>query len=88
MLQFVIIIDILIRVKNLKIYVIDEYTPFQIDLNEYKVNISFRHEKIINGIIIRGKEITELYSKVFEQHKLRAKNILPILQKANYKNFT
>ncbi|MFT4303996.1 MAG: helix-turn-helix domain-containing protein [Candidatus Woesearchaeota archaeon] len=77
-----------IKLYNLKIYVIDEYTPFQIDINEYKVNISFRHEKIINGIIIRGREITELYSKVFEQHKLRAKNILPILQNANYKDFT
>jgi sugar-specific transcriptional regulator TrmB len=69
---------------NIKAYLIDEYLPFQIDINEKRVNVSFRHFEIINGVVIYGKDIIDLYNQVFEQHLQRAKEVLPIIKKLKF----
>jgi predicted transcriptional regulator len=69
---------------SIKLYIIDEYLPFQIDINEKRVNVSFRHFEIINGIVIYGENITGLYNQVFEQHINRSKDVLPIIKKLKF----
>jgi len=69
---------------KIKAYFIDEYLPMQIDINERRVNLSFRHYDIINGIVISGRDITDLYNQVFDQHLSRSKDILPILSRVKY----
>ena len=65
---------------NIRGFVIDEYLPLQMDVNEKRVNIILRHHSIINGIVIYGRDITELYNQIFMQHKLRAKDVLPLIK--------
>jgi predicted transcriptional regulator len=65
---------------NIKAYVIDEYLPMQMDINERRVNLSLRHHDIINGIVIQGSDIVELYNKVFNQHLKRARSVIPLIK--------
>ncbi|MBW2963578.1 helix-turn-helix domain-containing protein [Candidatus Woesearchaeota archaeon] len=69
---------------NIQAYVLEEYLPIQIDINERRVNLVLRHLGIINGMVIGSHEITDLYTKIFAQTCQRAKNVLPLIKKLNF----
>lgn len=63
------------------VYIINEHLPFQIDVNERSVGVSIKHKGLTNGLLIYSSDAVKMYSNVIEQHKKRAKSLLPILQK-------
>jgi adenylate cyclase, class 2 len=71
---------------NIRVYVIDEYLPMQIDINEKRVNLSLRHHDLINGISISGQGITELYNTIFEQRLKRSEDVVPLIKREGIKN--
>jgi hypothetical protein len=73
-------------IKKLKsgagnVYIINEHLPFQIDVNERSVGVSIKHKGLTNGLLIYSKDAVKMYSNVIEQHRKRAKPLLPIMQK-------
>lgn len=74
------------RKYNIKVYVLNEFVPFQIDVTLNKVNVCFRYEEIISGIVIHEKNMVKLYNKVFDQYKQRAQNALPLIKQMNSRN--
>jgi predicted adenylyl cyclase CyaB len=71
---------------NIKVYVLNEYIPFQIDVSLNKVNVCFRYEEIISGIVIQEENMVKLYNKVFDQYKQRAQNIIPLIKRMDNEN--
>lgn len=74
------------NIKKLKsgtgsVYIINEHIPFQIDVNERSVGVSIKHKGLTNGLLIYSSDAVKMYSNVIEQHKKRARSLLPMLQK-------
>jgi len=70
---------------NIQVYIIDEYLPMQVDVNERRVNFSVRHLGIITGVVLLSNEVTKFYNQFFDQTCKRAKLLKPILIKAQFK---
>lgn len=64
-----------------KAYVIKEYLPFQIDINDRCVSVSIKHRGITNGFVLYSQDAVKMYNLIFEQHIERSKPLLPILRK-------
>ncbi len=69
---------------NIKAYVLDEYIPMQIDVNDRRVNISMRHLGVTSGVVIHSKDVVKFYSKIFDQNCKRAEDILPLIKKLKF----
>ena len=66
---------------KIKVKLLDEYIPMQIDVNEIRVNLSIKHLGITNGIVIQSREAAGFYTEVFNQMSERGEDALPIIKK-------
>tara|TARA_B100000315_G_scaffold257467_1_gene306474 strand:- start:709 stop:1602 length:894 start_codon:yes stop_codon:yes gene_type:complete len=69
---------------GLKTYVLDEYIPHQIDINEKRATVALRFHGVTSGISMRSKDAVKFYDRVFEQNLKRAKDVVPMIKKLKY----
>ncbi len=69
-----------LKLYAVKVYVLDEYSPLQIDTNERRVCLSLNYVGVTNGIIITSKEAVNFINKVFDEKINRAQDVLPLLE--------
>lgn len=67
-----------------EVYIIDEYLPMQLDLNERRVNFALRHLGITSGIVFSSKEVCKFYNHYFEQNLKRSENIVEHIKRIEF----
>ena len=55
-----------IKKKEIEIYLIDEYQPIEVDINDLRVGVAIRHGDITTGIIMQSSNAVSVFTKLFE----------------------
>lgn len=63
------------------VYVMDEYTIMQIDLNENRVILCLKYLGMVNGIMILNGDVINFFNSVFEQKQKGALSVVPLFKK-------
>ncbi|MBN1385437.1 hypothetical protein JW968_00490 [Candidatus Woesearchaeota archaeon] len=69
---------------KLKGFVLDDYIPMQIDVNDKRVNISLRHLGVTTGVVIVSKEVTKFYNTVISQNCNRAVDLRQAIENIEF----
>lgn len=69
---------------GIDVYIIDEYLPMQLDLNERRVNFALRHLGTTSGIVFSSREVCKFYNHYFEQNLSRSENIIDYIRKIEF----
>ncbi len=69
-----------LQAYDVKVYVVDEYNPLQIDVSEKRVSLSLRYVGVTTGIIIEGAEAVQFFTRAFDEKIKKAKDVLPMLR--------
>lgn len=67
------------RAKTASIRVIEEYLPMEIDLGEKLAVLALSHLDMSTGIVSRSDAVRVLYSTLFDQKKVRTKDVTKFL---------
>lgn len=67
---------------NIRVGVIDEYSPMEIECNEKNVCMIINYVGVTNGILITSKDAVNFVGQMFDAKANRSKDVLPLLKKA------
>ncbi len=69
-----------LKSNNLRVCVIDEYSPMEVDFSEKQVCLSLNYVGVTNGIIISSRDAVSFMSQVFDEKVNRSQDVISLLE--------
>ena len=81
-------IDQRLKDNELQVHLTEEFTPMEVDVNEYRVGVALRHEHITTGIVLQNSNAVDVYAKLFEQIQSRATPLHSVIDELRNQKLT